>query len=175
MANHQTITYNNHAALIWGSVWQTSHRFPDIPEGEILSEAHQIFCRCYKKWKAEKQVKFSTYLTASLKACFSNCGWYQKPLPKYLDPEEVGVNGACSPERLVLLKEALGQMGPLAVEVVNCVFSPPPLLRRTMREEKAPLPSRKALRKYLRRDEGIGDATAITEAFDEISRTLEEV
>jgi len=169
------VTYNNHAALIWGSVWQTSRRFPTIPQEEVLSQAHEVFCHCYRKWEDEKGVKFSTYLTASLKAIFSDCGWYKKPTDKALDSDRVGVNGMCGPERLVLLKEALGQMTPLSVDIVNAVFYPPPLLRRTMREAQKSLINKRILRTYLRKDMRVSDANMITDAFNEISQTLEEV
>jgi hypothetical protein len=172
---HQEFFLSTHTDLIDGEVWKANRRFPDIPQEEILSEAHEVFCHCYSRWEDEKQVKFSTYLTASLKALFSNCSWYKKPTPKYLDSEQVGINGMCGPERRVRLKQALGQMSSLGVEIANAALSPPPLLRRRMREEKRPVVTKGVLRNYLRKDMGVSDANIISEAFAEIKQTLEEV
>jgi hypothetical protein len=78
-------------------------------------------------------------------------------------------------ERKVCLKQALGQMSSLGVEIANAVLSPPPLLRRRMREEQRPVATKGVLRNYLRKDLGVSDPNIISEAFSEIKQTLEEV
>jgi len=177
--DEMTHFYQNHASLIHKEVWKACGRFPDISLDEILSEANEVFCRCYEKWTPKKRAKFSTYLTQALRNTLTPMYWYGSQSINGNgdghDPEKVGVNGMCGPERLVLLKEALGQMTPLSVGIVNAVFYPPPLLRRTMREEQKSLVTKGVMRTYVRKDMGVSDANMITEAFSEIKKTLEEV
>jgi hypothetical protein len=160
--------YKKHSKLLHKAVWKACKKFPQIPRDYVLSDAHEIFCNCCEKWEPEKGVKFSTYLTQALKnslapavlsgsdSVLDNDGY---------DPEQVGVNGMCSPERLLRLKQALSNMKPLAVEVVNMVFNPPAGLESITKE---------GFRKYLRKA-GIGSADIITETFGEIRQTLKEV
>lgn len=163
------VLYDEHKKLIHKEVWQACRNFPHLSRNEILSEAHEIFCHCYKKWEIEKRVKFSTYLTQALRKCLLPSHWSGSQSVfdnDGISPENVGVNGMCGPERLVRLKQALSSMKPLAVEIVNLVFTWPAELESTTKQ---------GLRNYVRKNLGIGDAQTITEAFFEIRQTLEEV
>jgi hypothetical protein len=174
-ACEQEILYGAHLAIVHKMVWTACRRFPNVPYDEILSAAHEIFCLCCKKWETDNGSKFSTYLMNALKKTFLNLNWwYKAPLPSIMNPEWVGVNGMCGPERLLRLKQALEQMGPMAVEIINLVFSPPPALGLVMEEKGKSIPTKEVLRSYLR-NVGIGEADVITEAFCEITQTLEEV
>jgi hypothetical protein len=160
--------YEQHKCLINKEVWTACRKFPSIPHDDILSDAHEIFCKCCRKWKPEKTAKFSTYLTQALRNAFKP--YYYLGSQSILDndgfdPEKVGVNGMCGPERLVRLKQALAQMKPLAIEVVNLVFTFPTELESATKQ---------GLRNYLRKV-GWSNADMISEAFLEIKQTLKEV
>jgi hypothetical protein len=109
--------------------------------------------------------KFSTFLVTCLKNGLTYHKFHSNGkaiIHKSFNPETMGINGMCSPERRVRLKQALEQMGSLAIDVVNTIFQNPAVSNK------------KDLRTHLRL-QGVSDQKAITNAFNEISKTLEEV
>jgi hypothetical protein len=178
--DHVETLFQDHMRLVNTVVGKVCRQFPSIQKDEIESEAYWISFDCCKKWDANKKGKFSTYLVTSLRNMFKIYNW-NKGFPADLfesnGSTHVGrysVNGACSPERLTLLKDALSHMEPLAVEIINLVFSPPPALLKVMESKGKAFPTKEVLRAYLR-TLGVGDPLAITEAFSQIKQTLEEV
>lgn len=160
--------YNEHKALLHKEVWRVCRKSPALNRDEVLSQAHEIFTTCCDKWQGEKQAKFPTYLTQAMRNSLGKVYWSGTDsilAHDGYDPEMVGVNGMCGPERALRLKQALGGMKPLAVEIVNLVFTFPDRLESLTRYK---------IREYLW-NMGISDNVAITNAFMEIRETLEEV
>jgi hypothetical protein len=173
--------YDQHKRLIEAEVWRACRTLPDIPREELVSDAEQVFCECCQGW-TPKEGKFSTYLVGALRNVFVPGFWYRYQSTTRnamdrdgIDPEMIGINGMCGPERLVRLKQALSHMKPLAVEIVNLVFCPTEGLKDLIQLKRKPTLTKGVLRDYVRKSLGIGDATAISEAFFEIAQTLEEV
>ncbi len=174
--------FSQHRFLIYALIKRAHSRYPHIPFEDYEEKGLFALCECCHKYFAthKSSAKLSTYLTKTLRGIFKNMVAQHililntpadDPLP------EIGINGKCSPERLLRLKQALSSMSEEAVEVVNLIFNTPKELSQIMIEDAKALPTKETLRKYLwsKRWSGIEVQNRISQAFSEIKQTLNNI